>query len=568
MKNYKKEPKSINKKTAVKAAVSKKNKNNKTTMYVLIGVMSFLLALTVAIGVIYTYSKPQIDNENPFENTPGISEDNPDDHNRPVSVDGRKREMYNLLVVGKDYWSGSTDVIMLVSINTAKNSISVMQLPRDSTVDCGVNENHGKRVNAIYAYARSALRSIASNPPKEYDDDVMAKVAPVYISSLKEVKTASDRAYNDQLLNKMGLEYLKETLKKTFCIAIDGYVMVDVAGFREIVDVLGGVEVDVPQDMHYEDEEQNLYIHINKGLQVLDGKEAEGFVRFRHGYVDGDLGRVNAQKIFLAALAKKAMSFSTITKIQPLIETCFEYTTTNLTTTDIIGYAKILLGMDLSNIKFYTVPGEAYLTSSGASYYSLYMDETLQIINEFFNDYDRQVTPNDVTLRQVVKNYNITYNHQGITAEQLDNSELKLNMSSVSYNPVPEDTSSQVNGGEDDEDSVETSAPVEDEPTEDTHPENNDSTSENEDMTEQNEPQGDTTQTPPEDVSTPEDETIVPEDNNEDENLENTENTENTDDESDENQTETDTDTDGKTQTGISIEIPDDQSITDPQDKE
>jgi len=461
---------------SVKNTAVKKGSKNRLPLYIILGVLTFLLAVTVAIGALYASSTPSLDDENPFDNpspvvNPNAAEDDKNSE-KQVSADGRKQEMYNLMVVGKDYWSGSTDVIMIVSVNTAKNDISVLQIPRDSTVDCGVNENHGKRVNAIYAYALSALKSVAVNPQKEYDDIAMAKVAPMYLSSMKDNKTAENRKFNDELRGKMALEYLKETLKRTFCIAIDGYVMVDVAGFREIVDVLGGVEVDVPQNMHYDDDEQNLHIHLNKGVQLLDGKKAEGFVRYRYGYVDGDIGRVNAQKIFLSALAKKVMSFSTITKIQPLVETCFEYTTTNLTTTDIIGYAKILLGMDLSNIKFYTAPGEAYQTSSGAWYYSLYTDENIQIINDHFNDYDRIVTAEDITLRQVVKNYNISYNNQGISAEEIENSELNLTKSDVTYNPVPgsgdsSGVSTPVKREEDDNDSVEVSAEVKDDETDD-----------------------------------------------------------------------------------------------------
>lgn len=440
--NKKKQPnvseKKVESSPAKAVMTSKKNKKNKMTMYIVLGILTFLLALTVAIGVIYSTTKPTIDTDNPFTTPDPVDNVTPENNDTPkktVSADGRKQEMYNLLVLGKDYWSSSTDVIMIVSVNTAKKDISVLQIPRDSTVDCGLNENHGKRVNAIYAYAMSALRSAASNPSKEYTDPSLAKVVPTYLANLKDTKDSKNKEYNEELRSKMAVEYLKETLKQTFCIAIDGYAMVDVSGFREIVDVLGGVEVDVPQNMDYDDPTQNLHIHLKKGTQVLNGSDAEGFVRYRYGYVDGDIGRVNAQKIFLSALAKKIMSFSTVTKIQPLIETCLDYTTTNLTLTDIIGYVKIFLDMDLGNIKFYTAPGEAYRTSSGAWYYSLYMDENLEIINEHFNDYDRTVTADDVTLREVVKNYNISYNNQGISAEDIENSELNLTKSNVTYNP-------------------------------------------------------------------------------------------------------------------------------------
>lgn len=443
--------KKTNKTTASSKAVkNKKTGGSKTPMYILLGVITFLLVLTISLAAVYCYTNPATDNENPFGDIPSeeVASDNkeqqPKEPENKKGADGRNNNMYNLLVVGKDYWSGSTDVLIIMSVNTQNDEINVLQIPRDSTVDCGVNENHGKRVNAIYAYARQALRREASNPSKEYDDPIMAKVAPVYIAGLKKATDSEAKKYNDELLDKMGMEYLREAIKRTFCIAIDGYVMVDVSGFRKIVDVLEGVEVDVPMDMHYEDPEQNLYIHLNKGLQTLNGKQAEGFVRYRYGYVDGDIGRVNAQKIFVAALAKKLLSFSTVTKIQPILEACMEYTTTNLSMASILGYAKIMLGMNMNNIKFYTCPGEAYRTTSGAWYYSLYMDENLEIINQYFNDYDRQVTSADVTLREVVKNYNISYDNQGITADDIDNDMLDVKHSAVTYNPVDTPTSSTV----------------------------------------------------------------------------------------------------------------------------
>ncbi|MBQ9941079.1 MAG: LCP family protein [Clostridia bacterium] len=445
--------------TKPKNSKQKSFQANKTPMYIILGVICFLLVLTLGLASAFSYINPQKDDENPFNSLQTVTDVNKDDTQKEniskKSPDGRNNNMYNLLLVGKDYWSGSTDVIMIVSINTNTDEISVLQVPRDSTVECGVNENYGKRVNAIFAYSRQEFRRAAANTNLTFPNDpVMEKLAPIYRESLKSSSSNDAKKHNNELLDKMGLEYLKETLKRTFCIAIDGYVMVDVSGFRNIVDVLGGVEVDVPMDMHYDDPEQNLYIHINKGLQVLDGKKAEGFVRYRYGYVDGDIGRVNAQKIFVSALAKKVLSFSTITKLQPIIETCLEYTTTNLSITDVLGYAKILLGVKLNSIKFYTCPGEAYRASSGAWYYSLYMNENLELINAYFNDYDRQVTPEDVTLHEIVRDYNISYGTQGITAEDIENNLLDVQHSPVTYGPVDVQTSVTTNENELPEESI------------------------------------------------------------------------------------------------------------------
>ncbi len=85
---------------------------------------------------------------------------------------------------------------------------------------------------------------------------------------------------------------------------VDGYVLVDLEAFQKTVDLVRGVEFDVPMDMNYEDPSQNLYIHLQKGLQTLDGEQAMGLVRFRKGYATQDIQRTQTQQQFLKALAK------------------------------------------------------------------------------------------------------------------------------------------------------------------------------------------------------------------------------------------------------------------------
>lgn len=73
---------------------------------------------------------------------------------------------------------------------------------------------------------------------------------------------------------KDGMERLAARLKDLFGFPVDGYVLVDLEAFQKTVDLVGGVEFDVPMDMNYEDPSQNLYIHLQKGLQTLDGEQA------------------------------------------------------------------------------------------------------------------------------------------------------------------------------------------------------------------------------------------------------------------------------------------------------
>ena len=91
-----------------------------------------------------------------------------------------------------------------------------------------------------------------------------------------------------------------------------------------MLDILGGVELYVPQRMYYSDPEQGLYIDLQEGWQTLDGKNAENFVRFRSGYVQQDLGRINAQKIFLTALFEKVKASISISNTAKLTQVAGE----------------------------------------------------------------------------------------------------------------------------------------------------------------------------------------------------------------------------------------------------
>ena len=95
---------------------------------------------------------------------------------------------------------------------------------------------------------------------------------------------------------KAALESFADMFSKSFNIPIDFYVLINLKGFKAVVDRIGGVDMYVPYDMHYEDPEQDLYIHINKGQQTLMGDDAEGFVRYRSGYIMADIARGDAQK--------------------------------------------------------------------------------------------------------------------------------------------------------------------------------------------------------------------------------------------------------------------------------
>ena len=336
---------------------------------VLAVVIVLILALICGTAAFLKLHKPSIDTGIPFDTDikvpsdttspdPGTPPDITTEPSTPSGAFTRDTESVNFLVVGRDVASWNTDVIMLVNFNMKKGSLSVMQLPRDTYIE--IDRVRG-RINTTMKTMRSAAYS--KNPTLSQDE-----------------------------LLKAGMAGMCELLEKSLCIQSDGYAHVNLEGFRGIIDAIGGVPMDVPYDMDYEDPEQDLYIHLKAGNQLLDGKKAEMFVRFRDGYIQADIGRIDAQKLFMTALFKQLKSSMTVSTIPKLAEQIFKYVTTDVPLADIIIYAKELLGVDMENISMMTLHGAALQTDSGAWYYCMNRAATLDMINTYFNVYDTPIT--------------------------------------------------------------------------------------------------------------------------------------------------------------------------------
>ena len=187
-----------------------------------------------------------------------------------------KVDSYNILVLGHDRAAMLTDVFMLVNIDNRDNSITVMQIPRDTWVS-----DHKGPEGSYHSVATNKLNAVFSTyfNYHRYNDGL-------------DTSEAYDKA----------LTSVADVLEENLFINIDYSVIMDLDGFQKIVDILGGVEMYVERPMVYQDPEQGLYINIPAGYQTLNGHQAEGFVRYRKGYSTADLGRQNAQKQFMTAL--------------------------------------------------------------------------------------------------------------------------------------------------------------------------------------------------------------------------------------------------------------------------
>jgi len=160
-----------------------------------------------------------------------------------------------------------------------------------------------------------------------------------------------------------GVDLLRETVVNYLGRPINYHVLVNYDTFPAIVNLIGGVEIDVPKHMVYNDYSGKLFINIKKGPQVLDGKNALHYVRFRHD-AQGDIGRVKRQQDFIKAVLQKLQSPYMIPKIPELAGRVIDMINSDMTPAQGLQLASYLVSMPGENFHFFTLPGKAAYISN------------------------------------------------------------------------------------------------------------------------------------------------------------------------------------------------------------
>jgi len=261
----------------------------------------------------------------------------------------QKEGFYNILIVGTDDDGSRTDTIMIARLDTKAHTAAILSIPRDTLIESAMPV---PKINGAYSYAGKGEKGM--------------------------------RNLQSHLATLLGFE-------------VDGYAMVDLDAFVELVDLVGGVEFDVPMRMYYSDPSQDLYIDLQEGVQTLDGEHAMQLVRFRKGYATQDIQRTQIQQQFLRALAKKCLNVVNLTKIGELAEIFAENVITDLSVGNLAYFGQELLKCDFDEMYTYTLEGEA-VTMDGLSYYAVYLKNTLQAVNDYFNPYEADITEANVTI--------------------------------------------------------------------------------------------------------------------------------------------------------------------------
>ncbi len=249
-----------------------------------------------------------------------------------VLVDDIVEDKVSVLLVGADGGGYNTDTIMLALMDCKNHTVNIMSIPRDTRV------------------------------PNPYGGRGYAKINSVYAAN--------------------GMAGLIEQIGEITGLPVNFYVKVDFEGFREAIDILGGVRFDVPKRLYYKDPEQDLLIDLQPGEQLLDGAKSEQLVRSRNQYAQADIKRTEIQREFLKALITQHANASNLLKVRELYNTMSKYVTTNITLGDAIKYAPSLTKVEEENINMYILPGE---TNEGTISYWLYnATEMEKLANDVF----------------------------------------------------------------------------------------------------------------------------------------------------------------------------------------
>jgi len=237
---------------------------------------------------------------------------------KPARSGYRLSRPVNILIMGVDRvpqvaanssksFDGRSDTILLLHLDPRDKSISLLSVPRDTKVQIpGVAFSKIGEANARGGAALAA-RSISS------------------------------------MLNN---------------VTIDRYVRISTDAFRELVDLLGQVEVFVPRAMSYTDSAQKLRINLVQGWQTLNGEQAEQFARFRNDGL-GDVGRIGRQQSLIQAIRNRLVSPSVVVRLPEIIRLMQKYVDTNLKFEEILTLANFGLQLEPDNFKMVMLPGRS-----------------------------------------------------------------------------------------------------------------------------------------------------------------------------------------------------------------
>lgn len=253
-----------------------------------------------------------------------------------MTYDETLNKRLNVLILGIDDGDNEfkdapkrTDVMLLASFDPVKNDVAILSLPRDTRVKIPGNQGLDK-INHAYAYG--------------------------------------------------GVPLAKKTVANLLMVPIHYYVLLNWQGFIDVIDIIGGIDYYVENDMDYEDPYADLAIHIEHGFQHMDGKKAGEYIRFRNDEM-GDIGRVQRQQRFLKALASEMFSIGNVVKVPTLINSVEKHLQTDMDFLTMVKAANSFKVFGGEKVRAQMLYGD-FQTIDGVSYWVTSQDKTEQTLKE------------------------------------------------------------------------------------------------------------------------------------------------------------------------------------------
>lgn len=263
----------------------------------------------------------------------------------------RRENVWTFLLAASDQVSGNSDTIMVACYDADAQTVGLVSIPRDTFV-----AQRPYRINASY---------------------------------------------------QNGVDALRDAVSRMLGIPIDYYITVDVSGFVQLVDCVGGIDFEIPVNMSYDDPVQDLHIHFSAGMTHLDGQAAMEVCRFRHNNYGerqvaySDVERTQTQQAVLSLIAQKVLANPQ--KLPDYVELFHASVKTDLSLSDCLWLAQSAAGMDPeTDLSSATLPGDGTASYQGYTWlYELDPDETLRLVNQLLNPYDGPMTADLLDLAQI-----------------------------------------------------------------------------------------------------------------------------------------------------------------------
>jgi len=294
-----------------------------------------------------------------------------------------------ILGVSEDISAPLTDTIIVAAYNPITQKATLLSIPRDTFVgDSKLRADSYDKINAVY--------------------------------------------------QKGGAEGVLEKVNKLTGLNLDKYMVISNNALVELVDEIGGVEFNVPINMDYDSSAQDLHIHLKKGLQTLDGEQAEGLVRFRKNnnyttysseYGNDDFGRMRTQREFLKEVAKQTLKAKNITKVGKLVDILKKNVKTNIQNWDEIKeYVPYAVEFDTDNLEMDNIPGDSTRIPAGTGLWFFLADDTktIELVDELFTKQNNKEIEEEVDESNTTEGSNATATKDTKTSSSTNNSKIKI----------------------------------------------------------------------------------------------------------------------------------------------